>query len=955
MANLRADPVGYRPFRANPILQEGQLGIARDDGALQARVAAGYERLAAQAGGVADQLAMQEGAAAGRAAAAAGAPGESTITGGIETGYADLDEGELPPITPTGAGSGLTGRAKQIRDGLVKRGLTPLMAAAAAGHGRQESALRADGPNGDNGTSSGIWQWRNERRSALQAFARRRGKNWRDPEIQMDFFVHELKTSETTAWRDLQAATTMEGAVTALMHFERPQGYTRQNPRGGHGYANRLAYARWASALGGAPDMPASGAAAAIEEAAPAGGASAPIRVASLDPGAVTPGQAGSFRPTSNLTIRGRAFNEAGTRDYLNRLDAVMRREVGEVYDRFGDDPEVLDQRLKDLRTVHMRGHVFPEIEADYDIAYERLTQPYRRQARDAARARMEAIDRAAFMDRTAELETEQARMVAGFDPADDEAATAILGAQDAIDRHYDDAVSRGILSPEDAARNKAVSRREAATRYYLRQGEGRTVGEIGEMRTRMREDFAAGRLDGVDAGGFDAIDAGLEQLSRQREAADKIARSDLTTRGEALASAALYGAPDQAEVSRFLDETRQIEGGEAVAKSALDRIAAAQSIRDRSLSGAETYVRELERNPEAVQSGTAKFARDAYTRLSRLARTDPIAAAEQQGTIPLQPMIFDGETDVAASIGNRIAVAETVAGQFGVAPRYLKAGEAKMLGDLAGVDPDRAIAIAADIVSGAGSKAPAVLAEISADAPALTQAGVILAGGGSDIAARDVVRGHARTDGRAAGQVLDASKRAAAATDVLGGAFATSPSDGRRTIEAAHAIARARVAAAGVDPKSDDATAIFSQALQEASGARFVGGVQWGGVVEHRTGGFLGFGATRTKIVVPSSIRADRFSDVVEAIRDEDLQASGGGAPAYLSAAPVREDGRPYTAAELKAGIPVAVRGGYRFAYGDPASDDPQWLRGADGRPLVVDLEGMRDRLEARVPGAFQ
>jgi hypothetical protein len=49
-----------------------------------------------------------------------------------------------------------------------------------------------------------------------------------------------------------------------------------------------------------------------------------------------------------------------------------------------------------------------------------------------------------------------------------------------------------------------------------------------------------------------------------------------------------------------------------------------------------------------------------------------------------------------------------------------------------------------------------------------------------------------------------------------------------------------------------------------------------------------------------------------------------------------------------------VATRGGYRFAAGDPASDDPKWIRGADGRPFVLDLERLEPALRKRVPGAY-
>ncbi|MCK8164885.1 hypothetical protein LXA55_18270, partial [Erwinia amylovora] len=43
--------------------------------------------------------------------------------------------------------------------------------------------------------------------------------------------------------------------------------------------------------------------------------------------------------------------------------------------------------------------------------------------------------------------------------------------------------------------------------------------------------------------------------------------------------------------------------------------------------------------------------------------------------------------------------------------------------------------------------------------------------------------------------------------------------------------------------------------------------------------------------------------------------------------------------ASTLKQGKPVAVNGGYAFAMGDPASADPQWIMGENGKPFVLDI----------------
>ena len=95
-------------------------------------------------------------------------------------------------------------------------------------------------------------------------------------------------------------------------------------------------------------------------------------------------------------------------------------------------------------------------------------------------------------------------------------------------------------------------------------------------------------------------------------------------------------------------------------------------------------------------------------------------------------------------------------------------------------------------------------------------------------------------------------------------------------------------------------------------------------------------------KVLIPGSIRNDRFGSVLGALTDADVA----GAEAA--------NGKKYTASDIKSAVPVAVRGGYRFAAGDPMSDNPKWIRGADGNPFVLDFEALEPTLRKRVPAAF-
>jgi|GEM_PF-6710055 len=140
--------------------------------------------------------------------------------------------------------------AQIIAQTLLSNGWESHQVAAILGHLQQESGLQTC-VEGDGGTSCGIAQWHKKRFGALKQFADQQGSNWRDAKTQALFLDHELNTTEKFAGDKLRAATTVDAAAEAFMHFERPSGYSKDNPKGGHGWDKRLTYAQsFAGAIG---------------------------------------------------------------------------------------------------------------------------------------------------------------------------------------------------------------------------------------------------------------------------------------------------------------------------------------------------------------------------------------------------------------------------------------------------------------------------------------------------------------------------------------------------------------------------------------------------------------------------------------------------------------------------------------------------------------------------------
>lgn len=125
---------------------------------------------------------------------------------------------------------------------LTARGYSPAQAAGIVGNLQQESSLNPTAW-GDKGTSYGLAQWHNDRLTGLQNHAQGLGLDPSDPVAQVSYLDWELKNKESGAYKNLMAAQTPEQAATAFLGFERPQGYTPDNPLAGDGAQNRISNA----------------------------------------------------------------------------------------------------------------------------------------------------------------------------------------------------------------------------------------------------------------------------------------------------------------------------------------------------------------------------------------------------------------------------------------------------------------------------------------------------------------------------------------------------------------------------------------------------------------------------------------------------------------------------------------------------------------------------------------
>ena len=138
-------------------------------------------------------------------------------------------------------------REAQAMKFFIGKGYSPHQAAGIVGNLIQESNLNTgalnpgDGADGSN--SIGLAQWNGSRAQALQAFAAQNGGNASDFNTQLAFIEHELGSSESSVRERLRQAQNPIQAAAAFVGYERPQGWTADNPYNSHGWGNRAKHA----------------------------------------------------------------------------------------------------------------------------------------------------------------------------------------------------------------------------------------------------------------------------------------------------------------------------------------------------------------------------------------------------------------------------------------------------------------------------------------------------------------------------------------------------------------------------------------------------------------------------------------------------------------------------------------------------------------------------------------
>jgi hypothetical protein len=116
------------------------------------------------------------------------------------------------------------------------KGLADHQVAGVLGNIKAESAFNP-AAIGDGGAAKGLYQWNDRGPSMIGAV----GADWKNnPLAQHEFAYKELMGPENRAWKALLASQDTKGATAAFAGFERPRGFSWDNPEAAHNFVGRL-------------------------------------------------------------------------------------------------------------------------------------------------------------------------------------------------------------------------------------------------------------------------------------------------------------------------------------------------------------------------------------------------------------------------------------------------------------------------------------------------------------------------------------------------------------------------------------------------------------------------------------------------------------------------------------------------------------------------------------------
>lgn len=662
-------------------------------------------------------------------------------------------------------------------------------------------------------------------------------------------------------------------------------------------------------------------------------------RFAGLDP---------EFRTRRDNTIRGDAFDRAGLQTAETRLKTQLDVGFDGAYEKHGADPQKLQQALAAQASGVLSGAP-DELKPELQQLAARKSFGLMRQSQRELIARTRAEETAALQE---ELQRnlrgiQQRAFGLGLDASADQ---VIAGDMAELTRTL---LRKGVDDKPLIGRAQAAKLLEAVKQDVT---EARLLGAFDRLPSldakrqflaEFEKDFgrSAGLAAQFDFDGFRRVGGMLGSELRRAEAEQHKIDTLIGREVRDIADLAEKGFAPPAEALAAV-KARVASSGSPALEAALgvaeETLRWQQSARRRTpaeLDGYAAQLRDVARQSGATPAMAAriKVAETLAEEARRELKQDPLGWADRVGLVDVPPLDLQ---DLAGSVKNRIAIAETVAQRYGIEPEYVRPDERQRLAAMAAQGGDQLLGVATTVAGTAGDRAPAIMAEIGKDAPVVALIGSHVITSGKTKLASDAAAGIAlmRTEGHkpVAPPAKDARQYAVKGH---GGALSGEGYQAfeQTTIAAANAAYEMRHRVRGLAEFDAD---LWTKTYREVLGEREIGGEIYGGIAVAKDGRFWG---GEGAVIVPPDVRQDGFHDLVDAVRIEDF-----------TAAPRHGDGTAATIADIRrARLEQAGPGRYWLNLGTPEA--PRYLQSPSARePFVLDIEAMKSTLQKRRPDLY-
>lgn len=320
-------------------------------------------------------------------------------------------------------------------------------------------------------------------------------------------------------------------------------------------------------------------------------------------------------------------------------------------------------------------------------------------------------------------------------------------------------------------------------------------------------------------------------------------------------------------------------------------------------------------------------------------------AKFEQPWTVAnVQPIDFSSP-DVVTQLKMRADVARGVGQYYNQQPQFFTAPERDALKDVFRTGGAPMLHVLGKITEAFGNDAVLAMKEFAKDAPEAAMMGKIMAEGGDAKLLEDSSKGlHLRV--AEGDKFISHVDKKIVEPDVssIMPALARTPGLQDPAIRMANAVYEYRHRYMGKDKFDQD---LYLKTLKEVLGeTRDKDGNVYGGVGEQNAGWFDFKFAN--KVIVPPSVRQDKFDDLIGSIRDVDLMTLG---------QPRHGDGTPLTAKDVRGATWQSVGSGkYGLVLGTTANGNPQYAWDTEkNAPFVLDLNLIMPGLRKRVPSVFR